>query len=417
MKAAIISIGDEILIGQIVDTNSSWIAENLNLIGIEVIEKRSIADKDSAIKSTLENFEGTVDLVLLTGGLGPTRDDITKKSLNEYFRGKLILNESVLDHIKDLFSRRGFQLTELNRLQSEIPDVCQPLKNSEGTAPGMLFERSGTMFVSMPGVPFEMKAIMMEEVIPLLKKKLNGRIIHHRTVMTTGIPESFLAAKIKDWETGLPHSMKLAYLPRPGIVRLRLSATGKSREEIESLMQKEIRALQKIIPESIFATDDVSIELTLVKLLIDNNMTVSLAESCTGGKIASLITSIPGSSACFPGAVVSYSNESKINLLGVDKALIQRHGAVSREVVEAMALGVKEKFRTDFSVSVSGIAGPQGGSENKAVGTTWIAVSTDQKCRSAVFNFGDNRERNIQRSSIAALNMLRIMVLEKIYEK
>jgi nicotinamide-nucleotide amidase len=417
MKAAILTIGDEILIGQIVDTNGAWIAENLNMLGVEVIQKRTLSDKDRDIRDALKDMESVVDLVIMTGGLGPTKDDITKNSLNLYFGGKMIENKEVLEHINDLFSKRGYKVSELNRLQAVIPDSCTPLRNSQGTAPGMWFEKSGTIFISLPGVPYEMKALMSEEVIPRLAERMNGNIIFHRTLMTQGMPESFLAAKIQDWEEALPRNVKLAYLPRPGIVRLRLTAIGENREVLNQILEEEIDKLLQIIPEYIFAFEEVSLEKVLGDLLRERGLTLATAESCTGGRIASMITSIAGSSDYFKGSVVAYSNEIKENILGVPAVIINKNGAVSKEVVERMAEGVRRKFNTDLAISVSGIAGPSGGSDEKPVGTTWICVCDAKNYVSKSYKFGDNRGRNIEISSITALNLLRKFVLEYKYKR
>lgn len=412
MEAVILTIGDEILIGQVVDTNASWIAEHLNISGIEVREKRTISDNDSAIRKALGDYEGKTDLVILTGGLGPTRDDITKKSLNDYFKGRMIENEEVLDHIYKLFNKRGFKVSELNRQQAVIPDNCVPLKNSSGTAPGMWFERSGTIFISLPGVPYEMKGLMTEEVLPKLGEKRNGNIILHRTLMTQGLPESFLAAKIKDWEYSLPDNVKLAYLPRPGLVRLRLTAIGKSREELTALLENEISKLQEILPKDIFAHEDISLESVLSELLHKYAYTLSTAESCTGGRIANLITSVPGSSVYFKGSIVAYSNQVKQEFLNIPSEIIKNYGAVSQEVVELMANTIREKFNTTFSIAVSGIAGPSGGTEEKPVGTTWICISSKNKTISKSYKFGDHRGRNIEIGALTALNLLRKMILD-----
>lgn len=411
MRAAIVTIGDEILIGQIVDTNSAWISENLNLLGIEVVEKRSVSDRDSSIKKVLADFEGNIDLLILTGGLGPTRDDITKHSLNTYFGGSLVENKEVLEHIHQLFSKRGYTVSELNRLQAMVPDTCTPLKNSSGTAPGMWFERSGTIFISLPGVPYEMKGLMMEEVIPRLAGKLNGNIIFHRTLMTQGVPESFLAAKIKDWEEALPDNIKLAYLPRPGIVRLRLTAIGEDKEDLKQLVEIEISKLLNIIPEYIFALEDIDLEMVVGKLLREHSLSLSTAESCTGGRIAGMITSVAGSSDYFYGSVIAYSNQAKKDLLNVPEAIQDESGAVSSEVVEIMAREARKKFHSDYSIAVSGIAGPGGGTGEKPVGTTWIAISGAEKTFSRKFRFGEHRGRNIEIASLTALNLLRKIIL------
>ncbi len=412
MTAAIITIGDEILIGQIVDTNSAFIAESLNLIGVRVQEIRSIADQGRAISSCLADFEGRVDLVVITGGLGPTRDDITRQSLNDYFGGKLTENPEVLAHIQTLFYFRGIKMSDLNRRQAVIPDNCKILENAEGTAPGMWFEKGETIFVSLPGVPFEMKSIVSLQLIPKLANMLNGNIIVHRTIMTQGVPESYLASTISEWELALPGNVHLAYLPHPGLVRLRLSAIGENRDDLNKLLQLEIDKLLKIIPEDIFALEDTTLEAVVGEILKTRDLTVSTAESCTGGYIASLFTSVAGSSEYFTGSVVAYSNEIKQNELGVAWEDIESFGAVSKKVVEQMAMGIRKKFGTDFGIATSGIAGPSGGSEDKPVGTVWIAVSSAQKTFSKRYQFGEHRQRNIERSSLTALNILRKMVLE-----
>ncbi len=411
MKAAIVTIGDEILIGQIVDTNSAWIAENLNLIGIHVQEIRSIPDEYDSIFSCLAVFEGRVDLVVLTGGLGPTRDDITRKVLSGYFGGNLRENPEILAHIQRLYRLRGIQISDVNRLQATVPDNCQILENAEGTAPGMWFEKGGTVFVSMPGVPFEMKSIVSRQLIPRLAGLMNGSLIVHRTVMTQGVPESVLAARISEWELALPANVKLAYLPHPGLVRLRLTAIGDGREVLNNLLQLELDKLLKIIPEDIFALADKSLETVIGEILSERSLTVSTAESCTGGTIASMITSVAGSSAYYRGSVVAYADEVKIRELAVDPITIEKYGAVSREVVEQMAEGIRVKFATDYGVATSGVAGPSGGSDEKPVGTVWISISSSEKCVSKQFLFGEHRQRNIERSSLAALNILRKSIL------
>jgi nicotinamide-nucleotide amidase len=412
MNAAIITIGDEILIGQIVDTNSAWIAENLSLLGINITEIRSIPDKREQIIRTLKEFNQSVDLVIISGGLGPTSDDITKASLNEYFGGQMLEAPEVLNHIIDLFNKRGFVLSETNRLQAIIPDNCIVLRNPSGTAPGMWFEKANTIFVSLPGVPFEMKDIFMLDLLPRLTERINGAMIYHRTVMTQGLPESFLAAKIKSWEESLPENVKLAYLPRPGIVRLRLTAMGTTKNELEQLLQIEIDKLHKIIPKHIFSFRDEALEEVVGRLLKNYGMTLCTAESCTGGRIANLITSVPGSSAYFRGAIVAYDNEIKMNELSVEESVLLNLGAVSDKVVEQMAEGVRKKFNCDYGIGVSGIAGPSGGSLEKPVGTTWIAISSTKKTVSKMFNLGEHRGRNIEKASINALNMLRVIILE-----
>ena len=411
MNAAIVTIGDEILIGQIIDTNSAWIAEKLNMEGIEIVENRSISDKHESIVTCLKDLEHKFDLVVITGGLGPTKDDITKNSLNEFFGGKMAENSEVLQDIESLFKARGYKVTDLNRLQATIPDNCIPLRNSSGTAPGMWFERNGTIFISMPGVPYEMKAIMENEVLPRLRKIKGNTVIIHRTTMTQGIPESYLAAKLRHWESAIPDHIKLAYLPRPGIVRLRLTAKGEDRNKLEQELQLEVDKLLNIIPEDVFAFTDTTLEQAIGELLEKKQYTLSVAESCTGGRISSLITSVPGSSGYFKGAVVAYSNELKLKMLGVDKDLLEKHGAVSEEVVLQMAEGIQKLANTDFGIATSGVAGPGGGTKEKPVGTTWIAVYGPGIHTAKLYNFGEHRGRTIERASLTALNMLRKSIL------
>ncbi len=411
MKAEIINIGDELLIGQVINSNASWMAAELDHAGLKTVRITVTADDKQDIWSALKQAADRADIILLSGGLGPTKDDITKKTLAEYFNSQFIFHEPTFQQVKAIFAARKFPITEINRQQAEIPEKCTPLFNKNGTAPGMWFEENGKIFVSMPGVPFEMKAMMTEQVIPRLQKKFNLGVIFHKTIMTTGIPESILAAKIEKWENTLPTYIKLAYLPQPGIVRLRLSAAGKDRENLEVEVKKYCAKLNKIIPEAIYGYDDVSLEETVGKLLVKQSKTISTAESCTGGYIAHLITSIAGSSRYFTGSIVSYANEIKINNLNVHPQTIKQYGAVSRQTVEAMAKGVLKKFNTDYSISVSGIAGPDGGTPEKPVGTVWIAISSKNGVYSQQFHFGEHRGRNIRRSALAALNMLRLKLL------
>jgi nicotinamide-nucleotide amidase len=408
MKAEIINIGDELLIGQVVNTNASWMASELDKAGIKTVRISAIADDKDDIVNALNQASDRADIILISGGLGPTKDDITKKTLAEYFNSDFYFHKPTFEQIKIIFEARKIPLTEINRQQAEIPEKCTPLINKNGTAPGMWFEKEGKVFVSMPGVPFELKPMMSEQVIPKLQKKFRLGIIYHKTVMTTGIVESVLAAKIEAWENSLPENIKLAYLPQPGIVRLRLSAAGNERDKLENEVEKYCKQLNSIIPEAIFGYDDITLEEVVGKLLAMQNKTVSTAESCTGGYISHLITSIAGSSRYFKGGVISYSNEIKINQLGVPPEILEEKGAVSKEVVEAMAVGVKERFKTDFSVAVSGIAGPDGGTPEKPVGTVWIAVAYENGIISELFHFGEHRGRNIRRSALAALNMLRL---------
>lgn len=411
MKAEIITIGDEILIGQIIDTNSAWMARELNNIGINVIQITSVPDSHEAIIDGLANAAARADVILTTGGLGPTKDDITKIALCDFFKTHLIFDTGSFNNIERIFLVRGYKMTETNRKQAEVPACCEPLLNEDGTAPGMCFRKNGKIFVSMPGVPFEMKGLMTTRILPLLKP-LSNKVILHKTIWTHGVGESFLADKIQEWESKLPVGFKLAYLPQPGIVRLRLSATGISREALETDMEEQISSLYSLVSEYIFGEDEDNLETVLGKLLKEMHLTISTAESCTGGYIAHLITSIAGSSEYFKGAVVSYSNEVKIEALGVKSETLDLHGAVSRETVIEMAEGVKSALKTDCSIAVSGIAGPDGGTPDKPVGTVWIAVTTPfGETVAKKFLFGDNRERNIRRSALAALDMMRKQIV------
>lgn len=407
MLAEIISIGDELLIGQVVNTNASWMAEKLNEKGIRVKQITAISDEREHIFKALNEAAFRADIILLTGGLGPTKDDITKQTLAAYFNSKLIFNQETFDNIINIFGKYGRKISHLNRDQAMIPDSSIPIKNSLGTAPGMWFEQHGKIYVSMPGVPFEMKAMMVNYIIPELQKHCSTEAILHKTVLTSGIGESALAEIIEDWETGLPDNIKLAYLPKPGIVRLRLSAYGQDESLLRKTINLEIQKLELLIPELIFGYDDDSLEKIVGDLLRKTNKTLAVAESCTGGLIAHLITSVPGSSDYFMGGVVAYANEIKQSFLGVSGQNLLDFGAVSEQVAIQMARGIKEKMNADYAISTTGIAGPSGGTEEKPVGTVWIAVATPSKIIAKHYQMGDHRGRNIQRTAIAALNMLR----------
>ena len=406
MNAEIITIGDELLIGQVVDTNSAWMAEQLNLIGIRVVQITSISDQRKHILNTLKEASSRADIILISGGLGPTRDDITKTTLCEYFNTKLVFNQDAYENIVRLFGSRGFVITPLNCAQAEVPESCTPLLNVNGTAPGMWFEKDGIIYVSMPGVPFEMKSLMSNHVLPRLSK-LSPKSIVHRTILTQGVGESFLAAKIEAWETALPEYIKLAYLPQPGIVRLRLTASGPDRTQLEKEINERVSELYGLIPEYIFGEGDETLEMVVSNLLKAHGFSLATAESCTGGYIAHLITCIPGSSAFFKGSVVAYANEIKEHLLGVSPDTLTRYGAVSQETVFEMAAGIIKHFKVDCAIAVSGIAGPDGGTPDKQVGTTWISVLTPKGAETKMFTFGEHRGRNIRRAALAALDMLR----------
>ncbi|MCK9411991.1 MAG: competence/damage-inducible protein A [Prolixibacteraceae bacterium] len=411
MNLDIITIGDEILIGQIVDTNSAWMAQKLNDEGINVRQIISISDDPDHITETFIESARKVDLVIVTGGLGPTKDDKTKDTICDFFGTKLVANADVLENIEELLSKRGIALNRLNRDQALVPEGSHVFQNKLGTAPGLLLRKNGCSFIFMPGVPYEMKYLMEFEVLPYLRNNFQTTTILHRTVLTQGLPESMLAEKIADWEDALPGFIKLAYLPSPQGVRLRLSARGMEQALMEAEVASQITGLQKLIAPNIYGYNDESPAESIGKLLTEKGWTVSTAESCTGGAIAKLFTENPGSSDYFKGSVVAYSNEIKKDILGVKEELLNQHGAVSREVVESMALNGCRVMKTDFAIATSGIAGPGGGTEEKPVGTVWIAVAFRDQVVSQLFNFGNDRERNITRTSQNSLFMLRKLLI------
>ena len=412
MKAEIITIGDEILIGQIVDTNSAWMGEQFNLNGIEIYQITSVHDDHDHIIRAIKNAEQHADLVVITGGLGPTKDDITKHTLCEYFNTKLVFHEPTLKTIYERFKFRGIDMNKMNRDQAMLPESCTILPNKMGTAPGMWFEKNDTIFVSMPGVPFEMKYLVEFELLPRLRKTGRTKAIFHKTVLTQGVPESMLAERIADWEDALPTHIKLAYLPNPMAVRLRLSAIGDDLEALKSDVEKEIEKLKTIIPEAIFGYDLETMAEVIGRELVQQNKKLAVAESCTGGYISHLITSVSGSSEYYNGSVTSYSNEMKEKLLGVSRENLEKYGAVSEQVAREMVEGVKRVMNADYAVATTGIAGPTGGTEEKPVGTVWIAVSGPEKTWVKKYTFvGDQRDRNIVRSGQSALQLLRRMVL------
>ncbi|MEJ5302809.1 MAG: competence/damage-inducible protein A [Bacteroidales bacterium] len=410
MKASIVTIGDEILIGQIINTNSAWIALRLNSIGIKVHRMLSIGDSREEIIRCLDQEFASVDLIITTGGLGPTSDDITKQTLTEYFGTHLVFNSEAYKDVEAFFTARGLPLTEANRQQAMLPENALSLPNPEGTARGMWFTDGNRQLISLPGVPFEMEVIMENEVLPRLERMYASGALVHRTVMTAGIGESFLADKIAEWEKNLPPHFKLAYLPSPGVVRLRLSASGYDAAALNAEVNNLVEELQKIIPEYIFSLEDEPLPKAIGRMLLARKATLCTAESCTGGYIAHLITTIPGSSQYYKGSVVSYANEIKENLLGVSNNLLHEYGAVSRPVVEAMAAGARNLLKTDYAIAVSGIAGPDGGTVEKPVGLTWIAIAGPEGIVSTEFRLGNRRERNIQRAAVAALNELRKII-------
>ncbi|MFC4263659.1 competence/damage-inducible protein A [Ferruginibacter yonginensis] len=416
IKAAIITIGDELLIGQVIDTNSAFIAQQLNLAGFSVAKRVAVGDVYNDIKNALDQTKQEADIILITGGLGPTADDITKPLLCDYFGGKMVVNQEALTFIEHLFAnvfKRPF--TERNKKQAEVPDVCTVIQNKKGTAPGMAFfeEVNGRkkIFISMPGVPFEMMAMMTDDVIPLLKETFNPSKIEHRTLLTAGIGESMLADMIEDFETALPTHIKLAYLPNYGMVRLRLSATYNETPNDTTEVDTLFNTLQNLVHVYLVTNVDETMEQTVAKLLIANNKTVSTAESCTGGYIAHLLTTKAGASAYFEGSVVSYSYHAKEALLQVNNDTLLTHGAVSEAVVIEMAKGTLKNLGTHYTIAVSGIMGPGGGMPDKPVGTVWVCVGSQQKLIQRKFEFRFDRDRNIKLTALYALNMLRQFIL------
>lgn len=413
MQAEIITIGDEILIGQILDTNSKWIAEELNKIGVSVYQITSIQDDRQHILKAVEEAQSNADIVIITGGLGPTKDDITKLTLAEYFKDTLVLNEEIVKHIEKLFTKINYPFTEVNRNQALVPSTCIPLKNEFGTAPGMWFGHNNKVVVSLPGVPMEMKGLMSQSVLPKLQATFKLPFILHKTIITYGMGESMLAAKIEDWENNLPPFIKLAYLPSFGTVRLRLSAKGATNEMLEKAISLEMEKLAKLIPEIIVGFEEnETIEVVIGQLLNEKKQTLALAESCTGGNIAKMITSVAGASNYFVGGIVAYSKMVKIMELNVSEKIIVENTVVSAQTAEAMAKGIQQKYHTDYAIATTGNAGPTADETDKTVGTVFIAIATPTTVFSEEFFFGKPREKVIARASNKALELLRKEILK-----
>lgn len=408
MKAAIITIGDEILIGQIIDTNSSYMAKALDKIGIATYEMLSISDDKNHILKTLHEVQNNFDVVLITGGLGPTKDDITKKTFCDYFDDVLVQNDAVLDQVKSIIEGIYKKpITQLNMEQALVPSKSKVLFNKMGTAPGMLMEHQNTVFVSLPGVPYEMKYLIDNEVIPYLVGKFERPYIVHKTLMTYGRGESLIAEQIEDWETNLPSFIKLAYLPSPGKVRLRLTARGKDEAVLINSILSEIEKLKPLIGDIILGYDEEeTIEVVLTRALFEKHITLATAESCTGGKIAQLISSVPGASACFNGGIVAYSNQIKIDVLKVNSDTIRQFSVVSNEVAKEMALNCRSIFNTDYAIATTGNAGPTKGNSEAEIGTVFIAIATPNEVFVEEFNFGQPREKVIDRAVNKALEWL-----------
>lgn len=403
----IITIGDEILYGQTLDTNSHWISQELNTIGARVIRKSTIGDKREQILTALSEAGSRASIILITGGLGPTKDDITKTTLAEYFESPVELNPQALKEVSAYFESRGRTMNALNRAQAELPVKCQMISNAAGTAPGMWFEEGGKVFVSMPGVPHEMKTMMLEQVIPHLKEKFDLPVIMHRMIKTVGVGESSLADIIADWEDNLPSHIRLAYLPDLGEVKLRLTAVGDTYAQLEQAIDTQVQQLLPLIGDYVYGSGNITLEEAIGKLLLNKQKTIALAESCTGGYIAHAITRIPGSSRYFQGGVIPYHNEFKVNVLGVQEATLMEHGAVSEPTVEQMANRVRKLMRADIGLASSGIAGPDGGTEDKPVGTVWIAMADGEQTLTQKLSLTKNRLINIELTTVAVLNMLR----------
>jgi len=416
MKAAIITIGDEILIGQIVDTNSAFIAKSLDRIGVEIHEMISISDSKQHILDTFAKFQNKVDLVLITGGLGPTKDDVTKKTFCDYFGDELIVNKEVEEHVIELIERvMNRKASQINKDQALVPSKCTVLHNKVGTAPGMWMKKENTVFISLPGVPYEMKYLVENEIIPKVVREYKRPYILHKTILTYGQGESLVAERIENWENNLPDFIKLAYLPSPGRVRLRLSAKGTDKEFLETSIAENVISLSKIIGDIIVGyEDDETIETIVGHLLKQQNKTISTAESCTGGKIAQILTSVSGASNYFKGSVVSYATETKTSVLGLSEELIKEHSVVSAAVVKQMAINVKTMMKTDYAIATTGNAGPTKGESNAEVGTVFIALATPNEVIFEEFNFGQPREKVIDRAVIKSMEMLRKEILKNL---
>lgn len=394
IRAIIITIGDELLIGQTIDTNSAWIAKQLNQLGIDVVRRVAVGDTNAAIRKALDEEIPNAEIVLVTGGLGPTSDDITKPLLRDYFGGEMIIDEKVLAHVKDIFTKRNRPFLERNLKQAEVPDSCTVLFNNKGTAPGMLFERDGKMIIAMPGVPFEMMAIMEDEVLPLLNKRFESDALIHKTTVTVGLGESFIAEKIQDIEEAMPAHIKLAYLPNAGMVKLRLTAKGIDKAILNSELENWQDKIANRLGQSVVSKDDRPLEKIIGDLLKEKGATISFAESCTGGYISHLITQVPGASSYFKGSVVSYLVEVKENILGVSHETLEQYGAVSEQVAIQMAEGVRHKLNSDYSLSVTGVLGPGLDDGRNPLGTVWMAVADKTGTKTKDFRFFHDRERN-----------------------
>jgi len=412
MKAEIITIGDELLIGQVIDTNSTWIAEQLNDVGIEMHFKCTVSDNKYAILQALKDAEKRSNLVILTGGLGPTKDDITKHTFCEYFNTNLIRNKKVELWVEEIFKKRNLPVIDVNLMQADLPENCEVLWNRSGTAPGMWFENNSVIFASFPGVPFEMKTIFKEEFLPKISKIKTLPSIVHRTIQTCSLGESFLAKRIEHIENNLPSHIRLAYLPNIGTVRLRFSAYGNNAEALHHEIDEIVSKLKEVIGEHIYAEGEQSLSEVLGKILLDKGETIATAESCTGGFLSHLITSVAGSSAYYKGSIIAYDNSIKKSELKITDEILNNHGAVSEACVVEMASQIRRKFNTNYAIATSGIAGPGGGTIDKPVGTVWIGIASKNETKAYMFNMGDNRERTILRTALMGMDLLRKLILK-----
>lgn len=409
----LINIGDELLIGQVVNTNAAFIGQQMTAAGFELTDVITIGDDGPAIREAVERAMSKTDVVLMTGGLGPTKDDITKKVICDIFQRELVIDESTLKQVTDMFAARGMELTETNRQQAAVPEGCVVLTNTLGTAPGLWLEKDGKVLISLPGVPFEMEKLIKDEVLPRLKAgKFRSSSLLYKVVQCTNITESGLSDMLEEYEKQLPEGFKLAYLPKPGIIRLRLTAEGNDTEQMQTTLDQQFDLLKQQVAEYAFTDEDIELEEVVGRLLVKAGKTMATAESCTGGYIAHLITSVPGSSRYFQGSLVSYSNDIKRDLLNVREDNLKRRGAVSEPVVSDMALNAMGLFDVDYTIATSGLAGPDGGTPEKPVGTVWIAVATPVRLATKEFRFGSRmgRKQIIERAARAALNMLRIEI-------
>lgn len=416
MKAAIVTIGDEILIGQIIDTNSGYIAKALDKIGVQTHELLSISDDKKHILDTFKSLQNKVDFVVITGGLGPTKDDITKHTFCEYFNDTLVINKEVESHVIELIeSVMKRPASQMNKDQAQVPSKCEVLFNKVGTAPGMWMKKENTVFISLPGVPYEMKYIVENEIIPKIVKEYKRPYILHKTIMTYGQGESLVAERIEHWENNLPEFVKLAYLPAPGRVRLRLTARGTDKEVLEKAIDNNVTSLTKIIGDIIVGFDeDETIEVVLGRLLTQQNKTIATAESCTGGKIAQVLTSVSGASNYFRGSVVSYATDTKVSVLGVSEETINKYTVVSAQVAKEMALGIQKLMKTDYAIATTGNAGPSKGDADAEVGTVFLALATPSEVIVEEFNFGQPREKVIDRAVNKAFEMLQKEILKNL---